>query len=1238
MRGPVLTTLALLASHASAQEAQDFSGPAVGVDHVAAPLLNPSGRLLPFGHVAGGLAIGYADAPALRLYEDGTDVVSEEVLAGVLGAQLSAGVGVHDRVSVGLSAPLFVSAKGTQGDGGATLGDLSLQVPVSILGVDDDGLGLALAAIPSLRLPTGDAERLLGSPGVGGGLDLAAGLHTKSVGLGVNAGVGLNPGAALRAGGWVAVMPAEGLSMTVESRLWQLPIDFEGRGLPVEVLGGVRYRMANGAWLGATGGGALSEAPGSSPLRFVLAGGWTGEVFGQPEPEPPPVPSLVARAVDGQGHVVRGAAVWVDGHEVGRTDHEGRLDLGNELAAGTRIEVRRPGYEPAQATVGETGVPLGDLVLAWKPVRCEVRVFDTRGKILPANVVIQGEGEAPRLERDDVGTYATWLPVGDWVLDVESEGMGGQQRTIRVEPGRQRAMRVAVVLFESQDDTELSLEVQSPDGRAVEDAYVVIGGVPIGTTGSGGAVTVRGLKRGSTTIDIESSELADSLASSVDVGDEPTEAKLTLDWLPGSVKVRALGPDGWPTDALVALTGPTRLPPSDLGPSGERVFVLRPGTWTLVLSSPALGLQEREFVVPDNATSMIEMAVMFGPDEGGSAELAVQVLTPEGTPVPGAAVFLGQAPIGTTSNRGTVRMVDLVPGPRTVRIEAPGMRDLNLDLDLHEGVQERKALMGWKPGTIDVQTIDPRGQPVDALVLLNGPAPGQPIQLGDDGYHRFALDPGTWEMVVSTTDYGMQSRDILVRPEDIRRSRVDVRLDKPVEGGGQLVLTVIGPDTVPVDGADVALDGKPLGTTSSLGTLRVSGLAPGPRKLAVHAPALQPMTVEVDLQPSTGDEGDVGTAVPVEPQWAPGALRVSVEAPDGPLTEALVALTGPRPVPPQRPDIDGRALFELDPGDWQVLVSSTEFGMVEKSVFIPEDAVLTKADFKLRPPEDNRAVLLLWVRDSERRPLAGAGVFLGDTKLGTTSRGGALLMDQLPLGEVSLRIEPPVGHTGGSRTYNLRAGSQERFIELPWQLARTTVTVTNDANLPAQAEVVFEGPEVLKARQTGPSGTETFALRPGTWHIYASAPDFAPTEAVLQIEPGQEQAKVDIQLERAQTRIEGNKIVLDRPLIFPSGTANLVGEAPALIDEVARRVLANASIVRLEIQGHTDDVGGITSNKALSDRRANAVRDALIARGVPPERLVSRGYGVMRPITDNSTRDARAKNRRVDFVIAEFAE
>ena len=75
--------------------------------------------------------------------------------------------------------------------------------------------------------------------------------------------------------------------------------------------------------------------------------------------------------------------------------------------------------------------------------------------------------------------------------------------------------------------------------------------------------------------------------------------------------------------------------------------------------------------------------------------------------------------------------------------------------------------------------------------------------------------------------------------------------------------------------------------------------------------------------------------------------------------------------------------------------------------------------------------------------------------------------------------------------------------------------------------------------------------------------------------------------------------------------------------------------VKVEIQGHTDNIGRDDDNLLLSENRAKSVYDYVIEQGVNANRLRYKGYGELNPIASNSTEEGRAKNRRTVFLIYE---
>jgi outer membrane protein OmpA-like peptidoglycan-associated protein len=120
---------------------------------------------------------------------------------------------------------------------------------------------------------------------------------------------------------------------------------------------------------------------------------------------------------------------------------------------------------------------------------------------------------------------------------------------------------------------------------------------------------------------------------------------------------------------------------------------------------------------------------------------------------------------------------------------------------------------------------------------------------------------------------------------------------------------------------------------------------------------------------------------------------------------------------------------------------------------------------------------------------------------------------------------------------------------------------------------------------------------------------------------------VDIQFLPSKT------FVLDN-CTFETGKATLQPESYAVLDELVA-YLNRKDDQRIEIGGHTDNVGKAASNLKLSMERATAVMDYLVSKGISPGRLEAKGYGMTEPIEENTTAAGRAQNRRTEVKVLE---
>lgn len=110
----------------------------------------------------------------------------------------------------------------------------------------------------------------------------------------------------------------------------------------------------------------------------------------------------------------------------------------------------------------------------------------------------------------------------------------------------------------------------------------------------------------------------------------------------------------------------------------------------------------------------------------------------------------------------------------------------------------------------------------------------------------------------------------------------------------------------------------------------------------------------------------------------------------------------------------------------------------------------------------------------------------------------------------------------------------------------------------------------------------------------------------------------------------GRQPMVLEAVTFGPGSARLQSAGYVELDSIAKVLVANPSL-RVEIGGHTDEAGTPADNMHLSNLRAEAVRNYLVAKGVPFQQMVARGYGSSMPRTPDTSPRGRAANRRVEI-------
>lgn len=119
----------------------------------------------------------------------------------------------------------------------------------------------------------------------------------------------------------------------------------------------------------------------------------------------------------------------------------------------------------------------------------------------------------------------------------------------------------------------------------------------------------------------------------------------------------------------------------------------------------------------------------------------------------------------------------------------------------------------------------------------------------------------------------------------------------------------------------------------------------------------------------------------------------------------------------------------------------------------------------------------------------------------------------------------------------------------------------------------------------------------------------------------------------------GDDLILKMPsgITFATDSSTVQPQFRPTLDKVAD-VLDRYNQTYVDVYGHTDSTGSPSYNQALSERRADAVADYLVSRGVEAARIEALGYGLTQPIATNDTPEGRAENRRVELKIVPVRE
>lgn len=165
------------------------------------------------------------------------------------------------------------------------------------------------------------------------------------------------------------------------------------------------------------------------------------------------------------------------------------------------------------------------------------------------------------------------------------------------------------------------------------------------------------------------------------------------------------------------------------------------------------------------------------------------------------------------------------------------------------------------------------------------------------------------------------------------------------------------------------------------------------------------------------------------------------------------------------------------------------------------------------------------------------------------------------------------------------------------------------------------------------SATGLYEIRLPVGYVYtfsASRPLHLSASGLMNLSQQRDFATFDLTL--PLTPVSKGTMTRFSSILFKAATADLLPSSNAELERLATTMLEDPTI-RIEVQGHTDNLGTTAELNALSQKRANTIKAGLVQKGVKADRIVAKGFGATRPAFDNKDPKEREKNRRVEIVL-----
>lgn len=273
-----------------------------------------------------------------------------------------------------------------------------------------------------------------------------------------------------------------------------------------------------------------------------------------------------------------------------------------------------------------------------------------------------------------------------------------------------------------------------------------------------------------------------------------------------------------------------------------------------------------------------------------------------------------------------------------------------------------------------------------------------------------------------------------------------------------------------------------------------------------------------------------------------------------------------------------------------------------------------------------------------KQPLPGVVVAVAGNKPTATDAAGAY--ESLPVtGEkVKLSISrdgyKPVEQELAVNT----EGPTKADVALEPDVKKAKFEVSTTSNKkPVKAKIQFTGVQEANGETPDANAPAEFELPAGAYSVTAVADGYMAQTRDVQVAPGGKMV-VTFELQPVPKKIlvifKGDKIEILQQVHFATGKSTILPDSHNLLAQVVDVIIKN-NVKRVRVDGHTDNRGNKAANQKLSEDRARAVKDYLVAQGLDASRLESAGYGDTQPVAPNLTARGRELNRRVEFIVLE---